>query len=112
MEVCDFQSMSVDELWVIHQELTRKLAQMIEAEKIKLEQRLRMIEDTSDAWKSDRERRPYPAVLPKYQNPSNPTEVWSGRGRQPRWIAARLQAGAHLEEFLIAEAPGTRPTQD
>jgi len=112
MEVCDFQSMSVDELWVIHQELTKKLAQMIEAEKSKLEQRLRAIEETSEAWRPDRERRPYPAVLPKYQNPNNPTEVWSGRGRQPRWIAAKLQAGAHLEEFLISEARGTGLRQE
>jgi len=110
MEVCDFESMSVDELWVIHQELTKKLAQMIEAEKLKLEQRLRAIEEPSEAWRPD--RRPYPAVPPKYQNPNNPSEVWSGRGRQPRWIAAKLQAGAHLEEFLISEARGPTLRQE
>ena len=97
MEACDFESMSVDELWTVHQELTEKLAQMIAAEKTKLEGRLRTIEEASNV----RERRPYPAVLPKYQNPDNPTEVWSGRGRQPRWLAAQLRAGGHVETFLI-----------
>src|SRR5690349_737834 len=25
-------------------------------------------------------------VQPKYRNPENPEEVWSGRGRKPRWV--------------------------
>jgi DNA-binding protein H-NS len=32
-------------------------------------------------------------VRPKYRNPTNPTETWSGRGRQPRWFAAAIKAG-------------------
>ena len=31
-------------------------------------------------------------VKPKYRNPKNPTEVWSGRGRQPRWSSPALEA--------------------
>jgi DNA-binding protein H-NS len=27
-------------------------------------------------------------VLPKYSNPENPEETWTGRGRSPAWIAA------------------------
>ncbi|WP_084306101.1 H-NS histone family protein [Bradyrhizobium sp. ARR65] len=32
----------------------------------------------------------------------NPSETWSGRGKQPRWLAAQLQAGKELEPLLIA----------
>ncbi|WP_401745832.1 H-NS histone family protein [Stenotrophomonas muris] len=40
-------------------------------------------------------------VAPKYRNPGNPNETWSGRGRQPRWLAALVQKGKEPSEFLI-----------
>ena len=40
-------------------------------------------------------------VAPKYRNPANAQETWSGRGRQPRWLAAQTAAGRKLDEFLI-----------
>ena len=40
-------------------------------------------------------------VAPKYRNPANPKETWTGRGRQPRWMAAQVKAGKKPEEFLI-----------
>ena len=40
-------------------------------------------------------------VPPKYRNPSNPAETWTGRGKQPRWLAAEIAGGRKLEEFLI-----------
>nr|VFJ88532.1 MAG: DNA-binding protein H-NS [Candidatus Kentron sp. H]VFJ90490.1 MAG: DNA-binding protein H-NS [Candidatus Kentron sp. H]VFJ96666.1 MAG: DNA-binding protein H-NS [Candidatus Kentron sp. H] len=40
-------------------------------------------------------------VVPKYQNPDNPDQKWSGRGRQPHWIAAHLEQGKTLEDLLI-----------
>jgi DNA-binding protein H-NS len=46
-------------------------------------------------------RRSLGKVPPKYQNPANPDETWTGRGRPPRWLAAELAAGKTLESFLI-----------
>lgn len=40
-------------------------------------------------------------VAPKYRNPANATETWSGRGKRPRWLAAELAGGKKLEEFAI-----------
>lgn len=40
-------------------------------------------------------------VPPKYRNPANPQETWTGRGRAPRWLAAEMAAGRKQEEFLI-----------
>jgi DNA-binding protein H-NS len=97
-----FDSMAVDELWSLHEQvsliLTRKMAQ----EKAKLEDRLRRLENSGNAISPNRPRRTYPKVLPKYQNPKNPTEKWSGRGKQPHWVQAQLKAGKKLEQFLIA----------
>lgn len=40
-------------------------------------------------------------VAPKYRNTANPKEVWSGRGKQPRWMAALTKKGKKPEDFLI-----------
>ncbi|PTM75590.1 H-NS family nucleoid-associated regulatory protein [Cereibacter johrii] len=36
-----------------------------------------------------------------YANPANPTEVWRGRGRKPRWFAQAMAAGWTPEELLV-----------
>lgn len=40
-------------------------------------------------------------IPPKFRNPANPTETWTGRGKQPRWLAAYTSKGRKPEEFLI-----------
>lgn len=40
-------------------------------------------------------------VPPKYRNPANPEETWTGRGKQPRWLAAQVAKGKKVEDFLI-----------
>lgn len=40
-------------------------------------------------------------VAPKYRNPANPGETWSGRGKQPRWLAELTAAGRSLDEFRL-----------
>jgi DNA-binding protein H-NS len=37
----------------------------------------------------------------KYANPENKSETWTGRGRKPNWLVARLKKGAKLEDFAI-----------
>ena len=40
-------------------------------------------------------------VPPKYANPSDPKQKWSGRGRQPAWFKAAIEAGASPDDLLI-----------
>ncbi len=40
-------------------------------------------------------------VAPKYRNPADPAETWTGRGKQPRWLAAQVAKGKKVEDFLI-----------
>jgi DNA-binding protein H-NS len=41
-------------------------------------------------------------VAPKYRDPQNPTNTWTGRGRMPRWMVAATKGGkARKEDFLI-----------
>jgi len=47
-------------------------------------------------------------VAPKYQDPANKRDTWTGRGRQPRWLAEKVKRGQSVADFLI---PGlARPT--
>lgn len=38
---------------------------------------------------------------PKYRHPKYPDLIWSGRGRQPRWILDYLRGGGALEELVV-----------
>jgi DNA-binding protein H-NS len=40
-------------------------------------------------------------VAPKYINPENSAETWSGRGRKPKWLVAKINKGAKIEDFAI-----------
>lgn len=42
------------------------------------------------------------SVAPKYRDPSDPAQTWSGRGRQPLWFAKALRRrGVTREDLLI-----------
>lgn len=38
---------------------------------------------------------------PKYRNPANPEQTWTGRGRRPDWIREALDKGEDLAKFEI-----------
>jgi DNA-binding protein H-NS len=41
------------------------------------------------------------ASTPKYRNPANPSDTWTGRGRMPLWMKALTDKGAKREKFSI-----------
>jgi DNA-binding protein H-NS len=41
-------------------------------------------------------------VAPKYRNPANPEQTWTGRGVSPTWVQA-LKAAGILDSALIAQ---------
>lgn len=107
------EGMSLDELWAFHEQIVEVLSSRMTAEKQELEQRLDQLrrgQRKGGVLELDRApsartigRRSYPQVLPKYQNPSDPNETWSGRGKQPRWLVSALKAGGRIEDFLISQ---------
>ncbi|WP_379723750.1 H-NS family nucleoid-associated regulatory protein [Massilia jejuensis] len=40
-------------------------------------------------------------VEAQYRNPADNAKTWTGRGRQPRWIADGLAGGKTLDDFRI-----------
>jgi DNA-binding protein H-NS len=45
-------------------------------------------------------------IAPKYRNPENRSETWSGRGREPKWLQHQIAAGKSREDFLISKPEG------
>ncbi|WP_435382730.1 H-NS family nucleoid-associated regulatory protein [Crenobacter oryzisoli] len=42
-------------------------------------------------------------VEAKYDNPTNPEQTWSGRGRKPVWVQEYLDSGKTLESLEITK---------
>lgn len=38
---------------------------------------------------------------PKYRNPANPEQTWTGKGRQPEWFKSALAAGTTPDSMEI-----------
>lgn len=42
-----------------------------------------------------------PAIPPKYRDPKDPANTWSGRGRQPEWFKSAMKSGVSADDMLI-----------
>ena len=107
MKKNNLESMSIDELWSLHEKVAAALAEKITAERDLLQTRLMQLNRRQEVEKKRRgksERRPYPRVFPKFRNPEQPSETWAGRGKRPRWLTAQLSSGKRIEDFRIDHA--------
>ena len=111
--------MPLDDLWALHEQISRFLSERMTAEKQQLEVRLQRLNRVDKAYGSNgltpisarngSPRRKYCKVFPKYQNSKVPFETWSGRGRQPRWLVSALKAGRKIDDFEIPPGERGRP---
>ena len=98
MKQTELDRMSTDDLWSLHVEVSQLLQQRIQTEKLRLEERLKLLTAPVSG------RRPYPPVRPKYRNPDQPSETWAGRGKRPRWLLKQLKSGKRIDDFRIMRA--------
>lgn len=105
----DVSSLSVSQLEAlavqVQDEITRKKAQakkslIADMEKLAREAGVSL----SELFEVTADTKPAKAkssVAAKYRNPNDASQTWSGRGRQPLWLAALLAEGKRLEDFAI-----------
>src|ERR1700730_10219629 len=118
MKKIDLEAMAVDDLWSLHERISGILSARITSEKRELEKRLAVLNRGRDAIEggdapqsynaNGKARRKYPRVFPKYRNPQMPSETWSGRGKQPRWLTAAIKTGRKIEDFRIGDAGASK----
>ena len=70
-----------------------KIAAMVKAEGLDLDEVMGRTKKARGAAKTK--------VKPKYRNPADPSQQWSGRGRQPLWFVAAVKAGKKDKDLLI-----------
>ena len=87
MMLTNLDAFPIDELWAIHEEVSSLLTRRLHAEKGLIEARLM-------------ELRRYTNLHPKYHNPNDPSQTWSGRGKRPRWVHSLLAEGNTLQDLL------------
>jgi DNA-binding protein H-NS len=90
--------LSTEELWVLHDKVTATLKAKIIAEKNVLEDRLSQLDGRFRVQQTSKTPK---RVFPKFRNPEQPSETWTGRGKKPRWLTEQLKSGKQLDDFRI-----------
>ncbi|MEL0083579.1 MAG: H-NS histone family protein [Gammaproteobacteria bacterium] len=44
---------------------------------------------------------PRPKTPPKFHNPANPSQTWTGRGPKPKWFKEAIASGKNPDALLI-----------
>lgn len=103
----DFNSMTLDELKALKKKVdkaidsfeTRRKQVAIEALQAAAKEQGFNLADLIEAAQAT--GKPRGAAAPKYANPHNKDETWSGRGRKPRWFVEATEAGKSPEDMAI-----------
>ena len=106
--------MSVKELSDLEARIKKAIITVQERDRATIKQKLDAIldhaglgvEDLAEFYGLSRGRgaRKGTKVAPKFRNPDNKLETWTGRGRQPRWLVAKLVKGGKVTDFAIKAA--------
>ena len=100
----DFDTMSLDELKRLKRDLDKAIANFDERRKSEarrdLEEKAReygfSLSELTGAKTTKRG-----TVAPKYRNPVDPEQTWTGRGRQPTWFREAIVAGTEPDDLKI-----------
>ena len=111
MAANQYDKKSVKELHDIENKVKKALVSAKEREKATIKQKVDTIvgnaglsaDEFAELYGFSRSRgaRKGSKVAPKYRNPDNRTETWTGRGRQPRWLVAKLAKGGKIGDYTI-----------
>lgn len=101
----NLQSLSLKELKELQSQVAKAITSFEDRKKkevlAELEEKAReMGYSLAELTGATKTRKRSPAV-PKYANPADASDTWSGRGRKPRWFAAALASGKKPESMAI-----------
>lgn len=101
----DLSKLSLDELKKLHKDVTKAIDSfeerarkkaLAEAEAVARQHGFTIDQLFGKSIKTTRA-----VVAPKYANPADPSQTWTGRGRKPRWVIAELESGKLLDDLTI-----------
>lgn len=108
MATINVDKLPLKELLDLNQRVQKALVQAKERERAELKQKIAMMAENSGfsvgelfGGRGSGRGKGAGVGVAKYRNPDNPSETWTGRGRKPNWLVARLSKGAKIAEFEI-----------
>ncbi len=106
MRQINVDKLSLKDLITLELKVKKAIAMAKERERSELKQRIEMMAQDSgfsvdELFARGRGAMKGRTVAPKYVNPDNSSETWTGRGRKPKWLVAKLSKGAKMDQFAI-----------
>ncbi len=104
MAKVNLKKLSISELEDLRSEIEQTIIQNREEKRLAVKEQVEAIifeagftiEEVFGKIKGKKAPRP-----PKYRNPDNPSQTYSGLGRKPGWLREKLADGADMDDFLI-----------
>lgn len=84
---------------IVHKEKVR--IQEVRNEMQRLANTVGMTPEAVLDFDSRKKKAAKPTGKVKFQNPNDPSQTWSGRGKRPRWLQEAIEQGAQLSQFAI-----------
>lgn len=101
----DLNSMSLKDLKTLQTQIAQKIADFEIRKKQEaiaaLEEKARSLGYSLGELVSATAARKRKPATPKYANPEDKSQTWTGRGRKPRWVEAALKSGKSLSDLAI-----------
>lgn len=103
MASINVDKMSLKELLDLESKVAKAIVHARERERAEVKQKIESMVQTAGFSVSDffGSRGRGKSSAPKYVNPDNRSETWTGRGRKPNWLVNKIGKGAKMEEFAI-----------
>lgn len=103
MSNIDLGTLSVSELNALKGNIDSAIDQRRQSELMELNTQIHALVDASpfsleEILNARKVRKP---VAPKYRNPDDGSQTWTGRGRRPLWVEDQLNDGKTLEDLSI-----------
>ncbi|MGQ0672530.1 MAG: H-NS histone family protein [Hyphomicrobium sp.] len=99
-------NLSLKDLHELESKLAKAKLQAATAERTKLKEKIDNVLKGSglsihDLYGVGRRGRPRGKSAAKFANPDDRSQTWTGRGRKPNWLVAKLKRGAKVTDFAI-----------
>lgn len=99
-------NLSLKDLNDLEAKLAKAKANAAQAERAKLKEKIdNLLKGTGitvhDLYGLGKRGRGRSKSAAKYANPDNRDETWTGRGRKPNWLVAKLKRGAKMSDFAL-----------
>ena len=98
--------LSLKDIKSLEQELQKAKTQARDRERKALKAKIdKLLEGTGftifDVYGVGGKKRGKSVSVARFANPDDPSDTWTGRGRKPNWVLARLKKGQKIEDFAI-----------